>query len=64
MKAEVREYKGIILDLEGVTVTKSSFDKPRVAYYRVKLYDADKKATIELSNVDPKEIKVIDKESK
>ena len=38
MEVEVRKYKGVILDLEGVTVTKSSFDKPRIAYYRVK-YD-------------------------
>lgn len=66
MEVEVRKYKGVILDLEGVildlegvTVTKSSFDKPRIAYYRVKLYDADKKATIDLLNVDPKEIKII-----
>lgn len=47
MEVEVRKYKGVILDLEGVTV------------YRVKLYDADKKATIDLLNVDPKEIKII-----
>lgn len=59
MEVEVRKYKGVILNLEGVTVTKSSFDKPRIAYYRVKLYDADKKATIDLLNVDPKEIKII-----
>lgn len=61
MEAEVRGYKGTILELEGITVTKCSFDRPRVAYYRVKLYDADKKVTIDLSSVDPKEINVIDK---
>ncbi len=64
MEAEVKGYKGTILDLEGVTVTKSSFDKPRIAYYRVKLYDADKRATIDLLNVSPEEIKIIKKESK
>ena len=64
MEAEVKGYKGTILDLEGVTVTKSSFDKPRIAYYRVQLYDADKRATIELLNVNPEEIKIIEKESK
>lgn len=61
MEAEIKGYKGTILDLEGVTVTKSSFDKPRVAYYRIKLYDADRRATIELSNVNPEEIKIIEK---
>ena len=64
MEAEVREYKGTILELEGITVTKCSFDRQRVAYYRVKLYDADKKATIDLLNVYPEEIKIIEKVSK
>ena len=64
MEAEVREYKGTILELEGITVTKCNFDRPRVAYYRVKLYDADKKATIDLLNVYPEEIKIIEKVSK
>ena len=59
MEAEVRTYKGVILYLEGEIVAKSSFDKPRITYYRVKLYDADKEATIDLLNVDPKEIKII-----
>lgn len=61
MEIEVRGYKGEILDLEGVIVAKSSFDKPRIAYYRVKLYDADKRATIELLNINPEDLKIIQK---
>ena len=58
MKAEIRGYKGALLDLEGITVSKSGFDKPRVAYYRVRLLDGNERATIDLSNVSPEEIKI------
>lgn len=58
MEAEVRGYKGVILDLEGKVV---AFEKPRIASYKVKLYDAEKITTIELLNVNPEEIKVIKK---
>lgn len=61
MEAEVRGYKGVILDLEGKVVAKNSFEKPRIAFYKVKLYDAEKITTIELLNVNPEEIKVIKK---
>lgn len=59
MEAEIKGFKGTILLMEGTTVSKSSFDKPRVVYYNVKLYDADKKLTMEFINVYPQEIKIL-----
>lgn len=62
MEAEIKGFKGFILNMTSNVIVKSSLDKPRIQSYDVTLFIPDKNIKIEIKNAYPKEIKILNNE--
>lgn len=56
MEVEIKGFKGILVEIQSVVSVKSSFDKPRVDYYSVRLYNPENETTIILDKIYPSEL--------
>lgn len=61
MQIEVRGFKGKIINMQGIVIQKNAHF--RLISYNITLYIEDRKATVELKNVKPEEIRILEKES-